>query len=206
MANENTLAVPRSSEQRAAQSLKSLALFGPPPLIRGEKSADYQALSGNVLAAVQPRNFVETMLVRHTVDLQWDIGRLRRLKAQLLSAAAYEGLRQVLAPFADDDYAEELSQAWARRDAEKVAEVKEILKSGGLTMDAVMAATLVVKLDQIERIDRLIASAEGRFGNALREIDRRRAALGAAVRATLQDVQDAEYTNVETGQTTEPAH
>jgi hypothetical protein len=58
---------------------------------------------------------------------------------------------------------------------------------------------LVVKLDEIERIDRMIASSEARRNNALREIDRHRATLGAALRAAVDEAEDAEFTNVETG-------
>ena len=42
----------------------------------------------------------------------------------------------------------------------------------------------------------MIASAEARRGNALREIDRHRAALGAALRA-ISEAKDAEYTELE---------
>lgn len=49
----------------------------------------------------------------------------------------------------------------------------------GLTNDAVMAQTLALKIDQVERIDRVIADAEARRNVALREIDRHRATLAA---------------------------
>ena len=45
------------------------------------------------------------------------------------------------------------------------------------------------KVDEIERIDRQITSAEARRNVSLREIDRRRAVLGEALRRTLPQVE-----------------
>ena len=61
-----------------------------------------------------------------------------------------------------------------------------------------MAKVLTEKIDQIERFDRLIAIAETRRNASLREIDRRRAALGAALRRTVQEAEDAEFEVIET--------
>ena len=51
-----------------------------------------------------------------------------------------------------------------------------------------------------ERFDRILASSEARRNNALREIDRHRAALGGAVRQAIDEVQDAEFRDVDTGE------
>jgi len=62
-----------------------------------------------------------------------------------------------------------------------------------------MVKTLEKKIDSFERIDRMLASAEARRNNALREIDRHREALGVAMRQAVDEVQDAEFRDVETG-------
>ena len=46
-----------------------------------------------------------------------------------------------------------------------------------------------MELDKIERIDRLITVAETRRNAMLREIDRRRAALGQALRRQVEEVE-----------------
>ena len=66
-------------------------------------------------------------------------------------------------------------------------------------MDEVMAEAFAAVIDPFERIDRLLASAEARRNNALREIDRHREALGAAMRRGVEEVQDAQFQDVETG-------
>ena len=86
-----------------------------------------------------------------------------------------------------------------RKAAQK--EVAAALQKAQLTMEDVMAETLEGKIDSFERFDRLLASSEARRNNALREIERHRAALGAAVRQAVDDeIQDAEFRDVDTGE------
>jgi hypothetical protein len=55
---------------------------------------------------------------------------------------------------------------------------------------------------EFERIDRMSASAEARRNNALREIDRHRETVGAGARKAIDEVEDVEFREVETGETT----
>jgi hypothetical protein len=64
-------------------------------------------------------------------------------------------------------------------------------------MDHVMAQTLSKKLDDIERIDRMLANAEARRHLVLREIDRHRAAVAARLRAAADMIEEAEFSDVE---------
>jgi hypothetical protein len=70
-------------------------------------------------------------------------------------------------------------------------------------LNMVTAKTLESKIDVFERIDRMLASAEARRNNVLREIDRHRDAAGATVRPAIDGVEDAEFRDVETGQLSE---
>jgi len=49
--------------------------------------------------------------------------------------------------------------------------IGKALDAAGLGLDVVMAQTFSLKLDELERIDRLIAIAEARRNRTLREID-----------------------------------
>ena len=71
-----------------------------------------------------------------------------------------------------------------------------------MTIDEVTAKTLESNLDSFERLDRMLASVEARRNNALREIDRHRAALGGVVRQSIEEIEDADFRDVETGQAT----
>jgi hypothetical protein len=70
---------------QALEPLGRAVALGPPPLIAGEEGAAYDLLHGSVTAAAKPKDFLEEIWVRDIVDLSWDVLRLRRLKAQLLT-------------------------------------------------------------------------------------------------------------------------
>ena len=93
-----------------------------------------------------------------------------------------------------------LGNNWAAGRHSARNKVDAILKKAGLTIDEATAKTLENKLDSFERLDRMLASAEARRNNALREIDRHRDALGGGVRRSIEEIEDAEFRDVETGE------
>jgi hypothetical protein len=100
--------------------------------------------------------------------------------------------------FANDTVANEVMQGYQRCDPRAVKTVHELFTNEGEDMDSFMADALVKHLDDIERIERLITSAESRRNNALREIDRRRAALGEALRRSVQQIEDGQFKEIAT--------
>ena len=63
-----------------------------------------------------------------------------------------------------------------------------------------MAEALSINIDVTERVDRMFASNEARRNNALREIDRHRETLAAAVRQAIEEVEERRSSDVETGE------
>jgi hypothetical protein len=175
-----------------------LALFGPPPLLEGEDTAAYDELLVRISGAVKPADILEEIWVRDVVDLVWEAFRLRRLKANLMTVVAHEGLRKILETLIDWSDASDLAQAWATREPGAIKQVDELLASAGFTMDAVMAQTLSLKLDDIDRIDQMIATAEGRRNAILREVDRHRTTWGQNVRRAVQQIEASEIKVIET--------
>jgi hypothetical protein len=175
---------------------ESARFFGPPPLITGEDQAQYEAMRDRVSAAVEPRDFLEEIWVNDVVNLVWETQRLRRLRGALLQAAAPEGLHHILQWVVGKNCDEKWVVGWAARKPDAVAAVEGTLAKAGLTRDSVTAQTLALKIDELERIDRMVAGAEARRNVALREIDRHRATLGAALRHAADEVLDAEFTEI----------
>ena len=66
------------------------------------------------------------------------------------------------------------------------------LKEQGRDADAILAESFVSGLAPLEAIERMLASAELRHNNALWEIDRRRSALGRALRQTSDHIIEAD--------------
>jgi hypothetical protein len=140
---------------------------------------------------VGPTDILKEIWVRDVVDLVWEALRLRRLKSSLIDASIHEGLTKILRIFVDWIPADELAKSWVRNDVKAREEINKMLTSAGLTMESAAAQTLVLKLDAIERIDRMIMNAEARRNAVLREIDRHRASVAQALRraADIEDVQ-----------------
>jgi protein-tyrosine-phosphatase len=171
-------------------------------LLPGEKQAEYAMIAARIVNASGPQDAIEEFLVRDVVDLTWEILRLRRSKAGILRSSMGDGVGNFLCDVGLNSEGHELGESWAAGDNGARKKVDAILARAGLTIDEVTARTLESKLDSFERLDRMLASAEARRNNALREIDRHRAALGGTVRQSLEEIQDAEFRNVETGEDT----
>jgi hypothetical protein len=186
-----------------ANVLNRVIAIAPAPLLPGEKEADYATIAVRIVNASGPQDAIEEFLIRDVVDLIWEVLRLRRIKAGILKSSMDQGVKRVLTgighPYIERDG---LSESWAAGDDRARKKVDAILAKAGMTVDEVTAQTLDSKLDSFERLDRMLASVEARRNNALREIDRHRAALGGAVRQSIEEIEDAEFRDVETGEVT----
>jgi hypothetical protein len=127
----------------------------------------------------------------------WEALRWRRLKSNLLAASTHAGLEKVLMSLCSYNEADRLAKSWARNEAAGRKEVKQVLASAGLSMDAAIAQTLALKIGDIERIDRLVMAAEARRDATLREIERHRATLGQALRRETEQVEEGEFEEVD---------
>lgn len=184
-------------------ALTRLSLFGPPPLLDGEDPVAYDELLARVSGAVKPTEALEEIWVRDVVDLAWETLRLRRIKASLFNANASRGLQELLENFMDPSEAEDLAIKWAVKDRATIKKVDKCLASYGLTMDAVMAETLLLKIDDVERIDRMIMGAEARRNSALREFERHRASFARSLRQASDEIIDAQSDLIKAPQITD---
>jgi hypothetical protein len=100
---------------------------------------------------------------------------------------------------ARDDKARELVQAYARNESEAVKLIGTLFVDAAKSIDDFMADALVEEIDIIEQIDGMISSAESRRNANLRELDRRRASFGERVHQSLQEIEDAEFEEVDAG-------
>ena len=172
-------------------------LFGPPPLFDGEDTEIYDQLAREISTAVMPVDILEDIWVRDVVDLTLAVFRLRRLTANLLKANEYKGLSETLAPLVGRSQAETLAEGWAARKSDVIEEVNKTLTSAGLTNDTILAQTFSLKVNDIERIQNMIALAEARRNATLREIDRHRQTLGQKLRRAAQQIEDGEFRVIE---------
>jgi hypothetical protein len=169
----------------------------PPSLVNGEDSATYQRLAARIVAAVAPENVIEEILVRDVVDLVWDVVRLRRLKAGLFTVGASDGMAELLRGLGEHH---DKAREWAARKPAAVAAVNTQLSAAGLDIGDVTTSTFAARIDQFERIERMLAAAEVRRAAALDAIDNRRVA--ERLRAAARDAERAAAPPVEEGEFT----
>lgn len=189
----DALQLPSTSANAPPARPSAVPFLAPPPLIEGENAAAYDDLLARISGTLKPADILEEIWVRDVVDLVWDVFRLRRLKVHLLTAAAHEGMAKLIGPLLDWDFTDQIARRWAVGDEDAVQTVETTLGAAGLTMDAVMARTLGLKIHEIERIDRMTMAAEARRNAILREIERHRATFARTLRRAVEDVEDAYF-------------
>jgi hypothetical protein len=174
----------------------------PPTLVNGEDSAAYDKLAARITAAVMPGNVLEELWVRDVVDLVWDVMRLRRLKAGLFTIGASDGMGKILRGLGELSHK---AQGWAAREPQAVAAINTQLSAAGLDMNDVTTSTFVARIDEFERIERMLAAAEVRRAAALDAIENRRVAERLRVAARDAEraavpVEEGEFTLVPDGE------
>jgi len=145
------------------------ALFGDPPLLRGEDVGLYNELMGQFAKIVEPKDMIEWWWAKDITDHTWEIRRLRRFKALFVEVA------QDLM----------LQNADLFGGTEKRMPVRDSEKS--------LAEGLMYRINQYKSVDNLIASAELRRAHTLREIERRRQYLARRLREASDGTIDGEF-------------
>jgi hypothetical protein len=151
--------------------MMDLLFPGPPPLIPGEDAKDYQQLLAAVTDEIKPVDFMETIWTRDIVDLQWDIIRFRRIKADLITCRH------------------------DRIDWSIPVLGEKSTPTRNLRGD--IAYVVVRNIDAVERIDHMVMTMEARRNAAYREAERHRIGLGERLRRAAEQVEDAEFREVE---------
>jgi hypothetical protein len=174
----------------ASQPLATLSLLGPPPLIKGENARSYDELLARICETLQPSDSLEEIWIRDVVDLVWETFRLRRMKASLMTDATRCEIGDTLGKAYSD--AREVAQNWAAGNAAAAKSVEAALVSVGSSMDIVIARAMSLKVEKMERLDRMLVSAEARRSAALRELDCHRAPLAQKLRRSIARAEHAE--------------
>jgi len=151
-----------------AEQKQFLDLLGPLPIVEGEQAARYHGLLASLVADVNPVDMLEWIWIRDIVDLQWEVLRYRRAKAETITSAKHLALGVAFGrPLTPDDGAADISRAISN------------------------------SLDALRRLDHMITSCELRRDNAYHEAERRRAALGKRLRHSVEEIEDVEFRVIE---------
>jgi len=168
--------------------LETLNDYLPPaPLIEGDNPADYEAFQALCLAAIRPKDAIEHIWLRDFIDYSWEILRFRRMRAALIGSSRKEAVERLLKEHLPDgifarDAAINLAQGWSASSEDHVSEVEELFKEHGLGPENIIAEAISIKIEDLERIEKLIAAYDHRRDKAIRELEKRRDALATRAR------------------------
>jgi hypothetical protein len=166
----------------------ALSVFGPPALFVGEDRRIFDAIAAQILVAVKRLDFVDNMLAHDVIVMEWEVLRWRRIKAGLISSAIAKNLESALHS-QNIKISKGLIDAWIRKDTAAIDKVNQLVNEQGVDLDRAIADCLVDRLDQIDKIDDLSTKAEARRTAHLREVERRRPALGYALSDAVKTIE-----------------
>ena len=162
-------------------------IFGPLPAPPGEELENLNAILAALVEEVRPKDVIEKILVRDVAYLQSDLQRLRRLKANLATSAKLQGLKKMLADIDSKYNLAQWAERWVGGEPQALVSVPKILATAGLTEDAIADEAFMSRIDEIERVDRLIAQAEVRRAMALEGMRRHRKDLAELFEASARE-------------------
>ena len=204
-----------------SEALSPNAIFGPSPVLPGDDAAAYIELLNQFSHAVKPNDIVEKILVHDVVDYTWQIWRWRKLKNRLTLDEIPNQLEKALAPLVNEHWlapaysnfeivlaqteeikqttaAYKLAQQWAIKNPDAIKRIESLLETQSLSMEVITARAIANILDQIDRIDRAILTAENWRNSILREIDRHKEAFAQKLSGAVDQIEDAEFETIET--------
>jgi len=157
------------------------ALFGDPPLLRGEDVDLYNKLMSQFAKLVEPKDMIEWWLVKDITDHSWEIRRLRRFKVLFVEVGRdqlFENIQMKMLSMPPEDEEDEAPEYVPPPvpDSEKDS-----------------ARLLMYRINQYKSVDTLIASAERRRARTLREIESRREHLAGRLRQASNEIIDGEF-------------
>jgi hypothetical protein len=185
----------------------AVALLPKTPLLITESADEFDRICAALSHELRPKGIIEQMYVADIAQLAWEILRLRRCKALIVSLA-FRGALQELATqllrdpkqfrFDVEKKAEELATDWFVKDSAK-KKMAELLNHFHLDESAVEAEAIRRSAADMELLDKLLASLESRRDKALRRIAEYRGDLGRQMRNATERIIEGKALALEDG-------
>src|SRR5689334_14030805 len=115
------------------------SLFGQLPLLQGEDSGAYLALSSAVIAHLRPGNLMDWIHVVDLVNKLWEEQRFRQASTALISGAMLKAVKHFLEEICRDlcpsqfDEPAEMALQYFSKDPKETKEVRSLLEQHGIT-------------------------------------------------------------------------
>jgi hypothetical protein len=199
----------------------ALGFLARPPLLTTESRNDFDALLKALQREIKPKGVIEDMYVADIAYIIWEILRLRRCKTAIINAAYFEVLKSVIfkvsreprtstsdvqtlfrvienrsRPHTEEEQKREnLLFDWFH-DKKAKAELARKLAKFGLDESFIDGRAINFASEDLELLDEMLISLENRRDKCLRQIEAYRHGFAARVRASANQIIDAEHEDV----------
>jgi hypothetical protein len=175
------------------------------PLLLTESKHEFNLIREALDEQIKPHGIIEQMYVEDIAYLVWEILRLRRSKIAIVNLAFRAALKEVITQllvkpgdlkFQVDEQSKNLAHEWFS-DPDVKKQIVGLLREFNLDETAIEAEAFRKSADDLEGIDRLMASAEGRRDKALMCIAQYRGDFGALLRESSDRLVDGKVLKIE---------
>jgi hypothetical protein len=174
----------KSAAQKHAESL--VQIFGRRPVPRDGNVTAFDRLGEGLHNALAPTDMMESVFLRQIHVKSFDVVQYTLLRAHKIDEWLERELSFVCLQFFehsdeagegwfDSEGHERLIRDWVAGEPEANEKVLELLSIAKLAIEKLEHRALAAHIDELERLDRLIANAEKSRNMALRELQRYRA-------------------------------
>ena len=119
-----------------------------------EKASDFTALLDQFYSAVGPTDSVEEMYTHDLVCNLWETRRIRMYKTRLLEGNLHQAVRFFLEDLKYGVLGIDSSvSGWRRKIPQVQEEVDDELQSAGISQETLLAQTVAINIDTIEKLE-----------------------------------------------------
>jgi len=153
----------------------NVAVLGLPAILDSDNIDEYNTLHQAVRQSIGATDAIDEILILRLVEIHRELKQLKRIRAGLLRRGVTDRTLSVLAdiePRVDD--LNRLLYAIRRGESEARDKLKNMLSILHLDEDIIESEVFFQNIDNIDRLDKLIAEGESRLRVAITDVDQRR--------------------------------
>jgi hypothetical protein len=181
-------------------------LLGPPPVLSSEDRKVYDEIMARLMECLDPKDFLEQLLIKQFVDSNWEVTRYTRHKTLGIERKARQ-IREAQAKHAK-------AQAQMKRvgtaphpanELGRMDELENTIENTVNDVDAILdrptaelnhARALEIGVVHHLQLDQLLNTAIARRDDALAQLERYRRGLGKRLQKAAEEIIDAEFSDV----------
>jgi hypothetical protein len=200
--------VPLDTAPPAAPPNELADLFADPPLVGNEKREDFDGFFSAITAAVKPVDAIAWFYTWDVVCLSWEIRRERAVKVGIIKSAKIDFLSALLklgnlvsltgtrgSKISARPNGNFEARQWVKN-PESLPEISKLLADSGYGPSDLLAKAYILGRDNIDAIDRRIASYEARRMAVMRAVETYNEKFARKLDAASEDIVEAEYTDL----------